>query len=51
MRLRTTKMNKEIDVTALGEVLIDFTFSGVNSEGKKSMKKTLVVLLEIVFVQ
>lgn len=35
MRLRTTKMNKEIDVTALGEVLIDFTFSGVNSEGKK----------------
>lgn len=28
-------MNKTIDVTALGEVLIDFTFSGINEDGKK----------------
>jgi len=28
-------MNKTIDVTALGEVLIDFTYSGINSDGKK----------------
>lgn len=26
---------KKIDVTALGEILIDFTFSGVNADGKK----------------
>ena len=28
-------MNKKYDVVALGEVLIDFTFSGRNSDGKK----------------
>lgn len=28
-------MNKLIDVTTLGEILIDFTFSGINQEGKK----------------
>ncbi len=28
-------MNKNIDVTALGELLIDFTYSGINTEGKK----------------
>lgn len=34
----TIKM-KKIDVTTLGEILIDFTFSGINSEGKNTFEE------------
>ena len=34
---------KKYDVTALGEVLIDFTYSGTNNDGKNCTRRTQAV--------
>lgn len=41
-------MQKKYDVTALGEILIDFTAAGKNADGKNIYEENLEVLLQTV---